>query len=135
MVHYFRHLFAYHFAMGINQQAMARSEKMERSCPVRKTPFSHGKTTNLDLPVNFLDPRSRLPLTRQRVLHDKSTVLGLVSRSLSDIGRGPRYTLLLKELEGGSGEIEIRVSSEQYAKLQVKTPQPGAAQLSSRPGC
>jgi hypothetical protein len=121
--------------MEINRQAMARSEKMEEKLSGSKNVVLTWKTNYQDLLVNFLDPRSRLPLTRQRVLHDKSTVLGLVARSLSDIGRGPRYTLLLKDLEGGSGEIEVRVSAEQYAKLRAKTPQPDVAQSPSRMGC
>ena len=110
--------------MGINRRAMARSEMMEEKLSDSKSVVLTWKTHDQDLLVNFIDPRSRLPLKRQRVLHDKSTVLGLVERSRSEIGRGLRYTLLLKDLERGSGEIEIKVSAEQYARLQAKTGQP-----------
>lgn len=115
-----RHLFAYDFAMGGGRRAMDRSDSMVDRFSGSKSVIVTWKANDHDLLVNFLDPRSRLPITRQRVFHDKATVLGLIQRSLSDFGRGPRYILLMKDLERGNGEVEIIVSAEQYAKLAPK---------------
>jgi hypothetical protein len=70
-----------------------------------------------NLLLNFLDPKTRLPLTRQRVVQDPKAVVGLVQRSLTDIGHGPKEFLFRKALEAGRGELEIEISGAQFARL------------------
>ena len=69
--------------------------------------------------VNFLDPRSRLPISYQRVWHDTQHIVGLVERSLTDLGHGPKLYLFRKALADGHGEIEIEVTDEQYKRLKA----------------
>lgn len=100
---------------------MKRAEERERLLRT-KLGSSHAivitwRTDEHVLLVNFLDPRSRLPLTRQRVFHSKETLHGLVERSMTPLG-GPRKVFFEKSLLVGRGEIEVEVSGEQYVKLK-----------------
>lgn len=70
--------------------------------------------------MNFLDNRSRLPVTRQRVYKRPETVLGLIERSLTGLRPGPARRTLLDRLQSGRGEAEIEVSAEQYIGLLVR---------------
>lgn len=72
--------------------------------------------------VDFLDPRSRLPLSHQRRYRSSDTIAALVGRSATALGHGPRRIVFYRGLEDGHGEIEVEISAEQYAKLKEKSP-------------
>jgi hypothetical protein len=102
---------------------MKRAEERERLLRSRlyrtHTVVLTWKRVGSALLVDFLDPRSRLPLTRQRIYRDPATIMGLVDRSATPVGSGPRATLFHKALEIGRGEIELEVSREQYERLRT----------------
>lgn len=80
------------------------------------------ETRGTVLRVEFLDPRSRLAISHAREWHDKATLIGHVSRSLTPANNGPRGALFQRQVEVGKGEIELMVTREQYDKLKTKGP-------------
>ena|GEM_PF-4799067 len=67
--------------------------------------------------VNFIDARSRLPLTRQRVYQSPETIRGFVARSMTALAEGPRKAIFVKDLERGCGEIEVEITGVQFDRL------------------
>jgi hypothetical protein len=97
---------------------MKRSAERERILRSMAHPIViKWKTDGPNWLVNFLDPRSRLPLTRQRVYSSPEPIQGLVARSLTILG-GPKKTIFEQNLLSGRGEIEVEISGEQYVKLK-----------------
>jgi hypothetical protein len=67
--------------------------------------------------VNFVDARSRRPLTRQRVYASAEPIRGFVARSLSGVKDGPDKSLFQHNLVKGFGEIEVEISGVQFERL------------------
>lgn len=105
---------------------MKRAEERERLLRTKlRSTYSIVITWRTDcdhLLVNFLDPRTRLPLTHQRVFHSPETISELVEKSLTPMRSGPRAILFSQALKAGKGEIDIEISGEQYEKLKKKKP-------------
>lgn len=104
--------------MGINKRQYMREEQRR---------IAAGRTHQIiikwelhigDWLVNFLDPRSRLPLSRQRVYPNYEPIIGMVSRSITNVQGGPKGIIFRKGLDEGKGEIQIEISDEQMRKLK-----------------
>lgn len=67
--------------------------------------------------VNFLHPRSRMPVSRQRIIRSASAITGMVERTLTKVSGGPQRAMFLASLERGAGELEVRLTAEQYIAL------------------
>jgi len=67
--------------------------------------------------VNFLHLRSRIPLTRQRTYQSPQMIRGFVARSMTTLTEGPRKTMFQKDLEKGSGEIEVAITGVKLNRL------------------
>ncbi len=67
--------------------------------------------------VDFLDPDTRQAVTRQRVYGSAAIIAGLVARSQTDLGHGPRRAFFDYQLAEGQGEVQIELSPAQYERL------------------
>lgn len=99
---------------AIERERLLR-EKLHRTHAIVVT----WRTVETNLLVNFLDARSRLPVTHQRVWNSLETVAGIVERSIDPPRNGPRLALFQRALQDGRGEIEILVSGEQFGRLKA----------------
>lgn len=104
--------------MGHNRRAEER-ERIDRL----KAGRTHSVviTWNLHLGdwlVNFLEPKSRLPLSRQRVYGTAEPIRGMVDRSITKARGGPRHIIFTTGLQAGKGEIEVEISATQFHKLK-----------------
>lgn len=104
--------------MGEMKRAEARERLLRTTLATSKTVVLKWRTADHILVVDFLDPRSRQPITLTRRWRDPATLLGLINRSLSALRPGPRAVMVKRQIEEGAGELEILVTAEQYARLQ-----------------
>lgn len=107
------------FGMGGNRRAEEREERLRAKLGTLHRIVIKWHRDDGSYFVDFLEPRSRLPLTRQRVYPSSDIIAGLVGRSAIALGHGPRRITFYKGLEAGFGEIEVEITGEQYAKLRA----------------
>ena len=108
----------YDGAMGHNKRAEAREAAFRAKVGELRRVVITWKVDGPNWLVNFLDPRSRLLLTRQRVYQSPEPVRGMVARSMTTLSEGPRKVLFSKALEKGCGEIEVEITSTQFHRLR-----------------
>ena len=111
-------MFAYDARMGHMKRAEARERLLRTRLRSTYSVVLSWRTDGPDLLLNVLDPKTRLPLTSQRVLRDPETIAGMVDRSIRPLRADPREIAFRRALAAGWGEIEVEISGVQFALMR-----------------